>query len=113
MCGQEQPSIIDACAVISAEIARIGELLADTELTTDEIRALRRCELEMSKLDATAWRMLCELTTSDALLVETDESVRRTDEAIDELSLGLIPIKPQSRQYTNDFGFGVHGQHFG
>lgn len=112
MCGQEQPSIIDACAVISAEIAKIGELLA-TELTADEIRALRRCELEMSKLDATAWRMLCELTTSDALLVETDESVRRTDEAIDELSLGLIPIKPLPRQYTNDFGFGVHGQHFG
>lgn len=109
MCGQEQPSIIDACVVISAEIARIGELLDGAELTADEIRALRRCELEMSKLDATAWRMLCELTTSDALLVETDETVRRTDEAIDELSLGLIPIKPQERRYTNGFGFGVYG----
>lgn len=103
MSGQEQSPIIAACSVISAEIEKISDRLDDAELNAEEIRALRRCELEMSKLDATAWRMLYELTTSDALLVETDESVRRTNEAIDKLSLGLIPIKPQQRQHTNDF----------
>lgn len=113
MCHQEQPSIIEACAVISAQIAKISDQLDGTELTENEIRALRQCELEMSKLEATAWRMLCELTTSDALLVETDETVQRIDETIDSLGLGLAPAQSPKRHYTNDFGFGVPGQHFG
>jgi hypothetical protein len=113
MSSQDRSPIIESCAVISAQIEKISSQLDTAELNADEIRALRRCELEMSKLEATAWRILCEVTTSDALLVETDESVQRTDETIDALSLGLVPIKPPQRQYTNDFGFGVPGQHFG
>lgn len=103
MSNQEQSPIIEACAVISAQITKIKGLLNDVELSADEVRALRRCELDMSKLEAAAWGMLCQLTTSDTLHEESEDAIRRLDEAMD--ALNPPPVHEPSRSQTSDFGF--------
>ncbi len=105
MSNQEQSPIIEACAVISAQITNIKGLLNGVELSADEVRALRRCELDMSKLEATAWGMLCQLTTSDALHDESEDAIKRLDEAMDAFS--PQPSTEPIRSYTSDFGFRV------
>lgn len=114
MSSQEQSPILRACAEIFAQIEKITASLGTAELNTDEIRAIGRCETEISKLDTKAWGILCDLMDSDQLDEETAETVQAVDDKIDGLNAIVHEVRPKEpRSYTNDFGFGIHGVDLG
>lgn len=90
MTDRQSTPILTACNIIRTQIDEIRERLSDEEPSEMEMSAICKAEMELSKLEGFAWRLLMRIAKSTSGSEEDENAVLRTDALIDSFRPHLL-----------------------